>query len=448
MAKFVFIFVWFGLTWFPCFAEDLVALEQHVKQNPTDLKSVNQLAIGLFRQEKYLESLRYWKHLVRQRPDDARIRYSLARCFYMAGQVDEALIQCHRIRSQEGGEKCSEMFSQAESDFPESHNYYKSRLAFAEKKYEESLEILTGLLENDVENPGYRNLLASHYRIQKHYDYAWDNYNYSATKLEKDEVSDRIRQGLEQIGKSAYDYAEARMSNHGDEAVFFERLYLASKLYEEETLRRMRGLYTKAIDYYQSQIEAGSGSNFVSNYRIGSIYMALGDSANADEAFSNALNDAPDDFLYATVEYLRELIKTRKSKEQSIEDLIAMAGGEDVYNTILKAAEEADKRKLSEFENEQSQAALNNAKGALAGLNKDEFIAEFDNFKRRMANASSEAEKQEIKAELQSKYGHLMNDPGARSQLEAYMSTDEGKKLKDQYSSQIDSVKSQAQSLR
>ncbi|MBW7876805.1 MAG: tetratricopeptide repeat protein [Candidatus Cloacimonetes bacterium] len=440
--------VCFWWVWYPAYSEDLGALEQHVRQNPSDLKSVNQLAVGLFRQEKYLESLRYWKHLARQRPDDARIRFSLARCFYMAGQVDEALIQCHRIRSLEGGEKCSEMFSQAETDFPDSYNYYKARLAFAEKKYEESMELLTSLLENDVEHAGYRNLLASHYRIQKQYDYAWDNYNYAAQKLEKDDVSDRIRQGLEQIGKSAYDYVESRMSNHGDESVFFERLYFAAKLYEEESLRRMRGLYTKAIDYYRSQIEAGSGSDFVSNYRIGSLYMALGDSSSADEAFSNALNDAPDDFLYATVEYLRELIKTRKSKEKSIEDLIAMAGGEDVYNTILKAAEEADKRKLSEFENEQSRAAMDKAKGALAGLNKDEFIAEFDNFKRRMANASSEAEKQEIKAELQSKYGHLMNDPNARSQLEAYMSTEEGKKLKDQYSGQIEAAKSQAQNFK
>ncbi len=423
-------------------------LSAYVKSNPTDLKAVYSLAVRLYREKEFQASLKYWKYLAKQRPDDARIRYSWAKTLYEAEEVDEALVQCHRLLGTEEKSRCQEMFQTAEKDFPDAYRFYEARKAFAEKNYEEASGILDELLGLDVLNPKYRLLKGHLYRMAKDYARAWDHYDFAQSKMEQDEAMPKIRDGLVDIGKACFEYVNKTKGAIEDERQFYDRFFFALRLYEEETNQRLRGFRQKAVDHFRSRLEEGDSDPYEMWYRIGSIQAASGDAGRASEAFENAMNEAPDDVSYASLEFLMEKSKNRKSKQQSVEDLIEMAGGEDVYAAILKASEEADRMRQEAIARGEDVASLPEAKQAIAGIDKAQFVAEFENYKRRYQAASSEGEKTQLKAEIEGKYGHLLKDPAAKSQFQSFLGSSEGKALQQKYGSQIDQYKDKIPNLR
>ncbi|MCO4781512.1 MAG: hypothetical protein KC646_04255 [Candidatus Cloacimonetes bacterium] len=397
------------------------------------------LASGLTKIEKYKPAHKYWKRLLQKRSNDDKIRYYYSLNLFKLEKVSMALVACSKAKSDAVKAKCKAMVNKAKDDYPDDYSFYQAELSFAKKDYERTFEILEELLSSEIDNVKYRLLLGKFYHATKEYTYAWDQYNFVEQESESDNSVKRLKAKLKEIGKKSLLYVNEHKGDISDENSFYNKFLYALKFYTNETSRRVGGFKIKYETYLKTQIDEEEES-FENYYQLAFIQSALKNSSEAKETYEMALNEAPDDFLYATVEFLIKDLSSKKDGAISEEDFINMAGGEDVYNQLLKASEKANDAARSS----EQKAMVGQAKQTIdnLGIDKEEFIREYENFKRKLQNARSTSEKENIKKQFKSKYGHLMDDPKMKGQLRNFLNSSEGQNLRNKYQNDLGKLKS------
>lgn len=412
------------------------ALEIHVRRNPDDLKSVYKLGVLLLKENKPKKALKYLMHLKRKKAGSGSVLYAISRAYYQLKEIPEAVKTCSKIRDGENLERCRELEARAKSEFPDSYNLYRAEEHFSKKEYEESMGILEELLSIEVENPKYRFLLGKIYHVQKKFDYAWDQYRISQLGSVNSGELKKLVARLRSIGSKALEFVNQTKTSIDDKPRFYDRFYFALKLSLSDTRLRAGGFISRAIQFFKESKPDMDPFDF--QYRLGYFYTQNSEFEMAKEAYEGALDEAPDDYLYTTVESLIAELEKRSERETKVIDLVSSVGGEDAYRMLQEAALKADEiRKKTDLASNQS-SGKNGQVNSKLNMDKDKFIAEFENYKRKIQNASSGAEKNRLMQEMQSKYGHLFKDPQTRKQLEGFLKSSEGKKLQDQYKDKID----------
>jgi|GEM_PF-1047651 tetratricopeptide (TPR) repeat protein len=426
-----------SIPFFRVYGSDIEELQAHVSKNPDDLKSIYQLSTALLKKNRPKEALKYLLHLRRKRPGKGSILYALSRAYYSLKRIPEALQVCSQVKDAENSPRCADLKAKSQKDFPDSYTLYRAQELFSKKEYEESMALLEELLSIEIENPHYRLLLGKIYHIRKQYDYAWDQYRIAQRTISESSELRKLTQRLRALGSKALDYVNQNKSSIKDEKKFYDRFYFALKLYLSDTRLRAGGFTSRAIEHLKTQAE--DLDPFVYQYRLGYFNSQNSEADQAREAYQQALDEAPDDYLYTTVESLLADLERLAKKETKVIDLVSSVGGEDAYRMLQEAAIKANKLKRTEANSSTS------SKGASIesklGMDKEKFVAEFENYKRKIQNASSESEKNRLMQEMQSKYGHLFKDPSTRKQLESFLKTSEGKKLQDRYKDKIGEYK-------
>ncbi|PCJ18596.1 MAG: hypothetical protein COB02_10685 [Candidatus Cloacimonadota bacterium] len=422
-------------------AQSLKDLSRYVKKNPSDLKSMYKLANGLRKAQKYKAAHKYWKRLLKQRPKDDKIRYFYAVNLFKLEEVSSALLACAKVKKPAIKKKCEKMIAKAEQDYPDDLYLYQAELAFLKKDYEKTYELLEELLSSEIDHPKYRLLLGKYYHATKDYLYAWDQYNFVLTTESNISIAKKLKSKLNEIGKKSLLYVLEHKSSIEDEADFYKRYSYALKLHSDETNRRVGGFKIKFETYITKQIDEDEES-FENFYQLGFIQSKLKNKNEAKESFEKALNEAPDDFLYATVEFLIEDLDNNKDRQETIDDFISLAGGKEIYDAMVKAGDKAIERARDD-EKSAINEVRSQTKNIFASLNmsEQEIVAEIDNFKRKLGNARNAKEKAQIKQQFQNKYGHIMKDPSMKSQMQQIMKSSAGKNLQKKYSKDLGSLK-------
>jgi tetratricopeptide (TPR) repeat protein len=410
--------------------DELSDLKSYVHKNPDDLRKVYELATNLLRDGEYTEALRYLRHIVKKRPDDTKMGFLLAKTYFDARQAVEAMMVCRRLARTDVADRCVELKKHVEKDYPNAIAYLRAVQHMSRKEHDEAYAIIEELLADEIESFRYRLLLGLYYLTNREYDYAMDQYLFSRDYPNEDDQLEKLGESLEELGKKALEYVNQNKADIKDEDEFYERFYMALKLYPDETERRARGFRVGAVEHFRQKLEDGEDS-FRMNYRIGYLQTRLLETDQAIDTFDKALYDAPNDPLYATVEFLKIKAEELKASSSKVDDLIAMAGGEDVYEAMMKAAKAAD----------QNRPSGSSAGSMASSIDKEEFIREFELFKRKISAASSNEEKQRIQEEYKAKYQHIYSDPKARAELESFMKSQEGQELKDKYGSEAEDLK-------
>lgn len=415
------------------FADEISELRSYVHQNPDDLRKVYELSTALIRDGEPADALRYLRHLAKKRADDTKIVFLLAKTYYDARQAEEAMMVCRRLARTDMADRCVELKKQVEKNYPNAISYLRAMQHMAKKEYDEAYEIIDELLADEVESFRYRLLLGRYYFAVRDYDYAMDQFLFAKDQPNEDDQVDKLGDNLAELGKKALEYVNQNKGNIKNTDDFYERFYLALKLYPEETERRARGFRNEALDHFQEKLTDGADV-FRTHYRIGYLQTRLLETEQAVDTFNNALDEAPNDPLYATVEFLKIQAEKLKSAASKVDELISLAGGEDVYEAMLKAAKTADQNRASDDSSVSSLAS---------SINKEEFIREFELVKRKLSAATSQEEKLRIQEEYKEKYQHIYNDPKARAELESFMKSQEGRQLQDKYGSEAEKLKNQ-----
>lgn len=412
-------------------------LEFYVRKNPDDLKSVYKLGILLLKEDKPEKALKFLLHLRRQKPESGSILYAVARAYYALKQIPDSLRACSQVSDSDVKGRCKELENKAEEEFPDSFNLFRAQEFFAEKKYDEAQKILQELILSDDSNPNYLVMLGKLYHVKKKYDYAWDQYQRAMkASVEGSEVKQLLSK-LRGVGAKALEFVNQTKTSIEDEAQFFDRFYYALKLNTSETKLRAGGFTTRAITYLT---EMSSGLEpFDFQYRLGFFYTQNSEFEMAKEAYNKALDEQPDDHLYATIEFLIQELDKLSEKENKVIDLVSAAGGEEVYALLQKTALQADEINRKEQDNEAS-AGSKQSFSDKVGMSKTQFVAEFDNYKRKL-EASSGSERNQIIEEMKSKYAHFFKDPNAKKQIEKLLNSTEGARLKEQYKDKVDQYK-------
>jgi tetratricopeptide (TPR) repeat protein len=415
-------------------SDELSALRQHISSNPQDLKSVYQLAVKLHQKKEFRAALKYFKHLVKKRPQDEKMRYLLARAFFFSGRVDEALMICQKMTKVDALDKCKVLATRAKERFPDSYDLFRARRLLSQKSLARAETILDELLMQDVEDPSFRLLLGKIFYFKKRYEFAMDHGLFAKEKLGEGRVRSLFSR-LKKIGHKALELINSSKSNIKDKEKFCSRYFLALKLTPEETERRAGSYKTRCAELYAKRI-AEEGGVFDDYYRLGYFRERMQETASAQEAYKMALEEAPDDAHYANIEFLRARSSQGGQRKEVVIDLVSSVGGAEAYKMLQEAALKADKLKSVQGEAGSGVDRL--------GVDKAEFVAQFENYKRKIQRASTQAEKKALVDELSAKYGHLFKNPKTRKELDKFLKSDEGKALKNKYRGQIDRAKEEA----
>ena len=419
---------------FPCGvlqANEISELREHVNSNPGDLKSVYQMAQKLHQKKRFKESLKYFKYLVKKRPQDQKLRYQLARGYFLAGRVDESLMICQKLSMDEIKKKCKTLSTRARERFPDSYDLFRARRLLSQRNLAGAEEILEELLTQDVEDPEFRLLLAKIHYFKKQYDFSMDHGSYVKSRLGKARAG-RLLARLRAVGTRVLAEVNATKLKISDEEKFCSRYFLSLKLIPEETERRAGGFKRSCGGFYMNRIEE-EGGLFEDYYRLGYFHDRMQEKDKAQETYQKALEEAADDVHYASLEFLISRLKSGGQKKEVVIDLVSSVGGAEAYKLLQDAALKADK--ITSVDGESSQGV------ARLGVDKEEFVAQIENYKRKIQRASSQAEKKALVEELSAKYGHLFKDPKTRKELDRFLKTDEGKALKEKYRGQIEKAK-------
>ena len=111
-------------------------------------------------------------------------------------------------------------------------------------------------------------------------------------------------------------------------------------------------------------------------------------------------------------------------------------GGEEIYRKLQQAAMAQDKAN-----NKNIAQAANSTMKKLGINSQQQFVAEFENYKRRISNAESKVEKQKLLAEYKEKFKPILNDPSLKGRLSNLLKSSDVKKLEEKYGSQINKLK-------
>lgn len=408
---------------------DIETLKSKLQEDPDDLKVRYQLAVELSKSQEHESAIEHWRELHRERPSDPKIGYLFARELLLFGEAVQAVAQCSSIRSGEWAAKCKALKSKAMEDYPEVETFLKANQLIGKKKMEEAQEIVEELLGENSENPYYRLLMGKIYHSQKKYDFAMDQYRYAEDRGVRS--SKKWIGILKGVGKKAIAIVNKMKRNVEDEDVFYSRVYMAFKLAPEDADDEFGGFKSRAADYYKQNL-SGNEDDFYYNYRMGYLQALLGYSGEAQQSINNALNNAPDDNLYAVADFnLIVLEKINKQRDAAV-DLIAQVGGEDAYRMLQEAAMKASKAAGDAGAGKQVQDIQ-----AKLGVSEAEFKAEFEKYKKKIEMAPTPAEKDRLIRELKSKYGNAFNDPGVRAHLSKMMKSDQGKEIANKYKDKL-----------
>ena len=149
----------------------------------------------------------------------------------------------------------------------------------------------------------------------------------------------------------------------------------------------------------------------------------------------NALNNS-EDIMYVIVEFMIDELSKHKEKTEYVLDIMNEVGGEEIYRKLQQAAMAQDKAN-----NKNITQAANSTMKKLGINSQQQFVAEFENYKRRISNAESKVEKQKLLAEYKEKFKPILNDPSLKGRLSNLLKSSDVKKLEEKYGSQINKFK-------
>ena len=407
-----------------------VKLEKYVKTNPTDLKAVYKLASSLAKNGNHKKAVKYWRHLASSRKSPKTL-YLYARGLYLAGTGHEALNICDRISDPTYKPKCSKIKTKVQEDFPEQFQLYNSNRLVKEGKYDAAMDSLESLLEDDETNPHYRLAMGRVFHALKKFDYANDHYLFVNSKLKNDPAKKAVAK-LKSVGQKAVKYVKQNKTSVDDDQKFYWRVYLAFKLATEDSEYSFRGLKMRAIEFYREQNE--ENESFENFYRIGFLQSLQRDKEESKISYDNALNNS-EELMYPIVEFLKLQLDTHEDRTEYVLDIMNEVGGEEIYRRLRQAAIAEDKSNASQI------AKSANSAMKKIGVSEAQFVAEYENYKRRISNAESKLEQHNLLAEYKKKYGHLLNDPSMKQRLENILHSGDAKKLKEKYANQLEKLK-------
>lgn len=404
-------------------SQDTSQLEEYVQKNPKDLDSVYKLANTLSSNDKHKEALKYWRHLAKS-SNSTKTLYFYSVGLYRANLVTEALKICDRIDDDSFASKCTQMKSKAAEEFSEQHKLYLAEKALADNKLDEASEMVTELISDDEQNPDYRVLLGKIYHKRKKYDFAMDQYLFADSESDA-EKSEKWRSKLAEKGAEALDYVLENRSAISDQDRFYLMVYIAFKLEAKDVESRIKGFIIRAIEYYKEKVQ--EEETFDLHYRLGYLHSLDKSIDEAKTNYQKALDNAQES-MYPIIEFLIANLDKQKDQETYVIDLISQVGGEEAYKELQKAAMAEDQENAKNI----ADATMNDM-----GVDKAQFVAEWNNVQKRINNSSSKSDKDRIYAEFKQKYGHMVNDPSKKKALQKFMKSGEGQKLKEKYASQI-----------
>ncbi len=407
-----------------------VTLEKYVKTNPTDLKAVYKLASSLAKNGNHKKAVKYWRHLASRRKSPKTL-YLYARGLYLADTGHEALSICDRISDPTYESKCSKIKTKVQEDFPEHFQLYSSNRLVKEGKYDAAMDSLESLLEDDETDPHYRLAMGRVFHGLKKFDYAHDHYLFVNSQL-KNEPAKKAIAKLKSVGQKALKYVKQNKTSVDDDHKFYWRVYLAFKLATEDSEYSFRGLKMRAIEFYREQNE--ENESFENLYRIAFLQSLQRDKEESKISYDNALNNA-EELMYPIVEFLKLQLDTHEDRTEYVLDIMNEVGGEEIYRRLQQAAIAEDKSNASQI------AKSANSAMKKIGVSQAQFVAEFENYKRRISNAESKLEQDNLLAEYKKKYGHLLDDPAMKKRLENMLHSGDAKKLKEKYADQLEKLK-------
>ena len=126
---------------------------------------------------------------------------------------------------------------------------------------------------------------------------------------------------------------------------------------------------------------------------MGFLQSLQGDEDEAKSSYENALNNS-EDIMYVIVEFMIDELSKHKEKTEYVLDIMNEVGGEEIYRKLQQAAMAQDKAN-----NKNIAQAANSTMKKLGINSQQQFVAEFENYKRRISNAESKVEKQKLLAE-------------------------------------------------
>lgn len=412
-------------------SEASIQLEKYVKKNPDDLEAVFKLASTLYKNNDHKKALKYWRHLASRKRNPKNL-YRYARGLFLAENGHEAIKICDRIKESNYTSKCSKIKSKVESEYPEQYQLYEASRLIKSEKFDDAKESLEVLLEDDDSNPHYRLAMGRIFHGLKKFDYAYDHYLFVNSKLKK-KPAKKALDNLKSVGIKAAQFVKQNKNKVEDEQKFYWRVYLAFKLAKDNAESNFRGLKTRAIEYYRAQNkEEESFDNF---YRMGFLQSLQADTDEAKTSYENALNNS-ENIMYLIVEFMIDELGKHKEKTEYVLDIMSEVGGEEVYRKLQQAAMAEDKS------NKANAAQVANSTMKKLGISSQaEFVAEFENYKRRISNAESKVEKEKLLAEYKEKFKPILNDPSMKNRLSTLLKSSDAKKLKEKYGSQINKLK-------
>ena len=266
----------------------------------------------------------------------------------------------------------------------------------------------------------------------KKYDYAHDHYLFVNSKL-KNKPAKKALAKLKAVGLKAARFVKQNKTSVKDEKKFYWRVYLSFKLASENAENNFRGLKTRAMDFYRSRSE--EDESFDSYYRLGFLESLQGDQAEAKTSYENALDNS-ENFMYVIVEFLINELGKNKDKTEYVLNIMNEVGGEEIYRKLQQAAMAQDKSNRTDIAQE-----ANSTMKKLGINSQKQFVAEFENYKRRISNAGSSDEKKRLLAEFKEKFKPILNNPSLKGRLKNLLNSDDAKKLEEKYGSQINKLK-------
>ena len=406
-------------------------LERYVKKNPDDLEAVFKLASTLYKNNQHKKALKYWRHLASNKRNSKNL-YRYARGLLSAENGHEALRICDRIKDQDYKSKCSKIKNKVETEFPEQYQLYEATLLIRSEKFIDAKDIIEALIEDDDSNPHYRLAMGRVLHGLKKYDYAHDHYLFVNSKL-KNKPAKKALAKLKAVGLKAAQFVKQNKTSVNDEKKFYWRVYLSFKLASENAENNFRGLKTRAMEFYRSKTE--EDESFDNYYRLGFLESLQGDQAEAKTSYENALDNS-ENFMYVIVEFLINELGKNKDKTEYVLNIMNEVGGEEIYRKLQQAAMAQDKSNRTDIAQE-----ANSTMKKLGINSQKQFVAEFENYKRRISNAGSSDEKKRLLAEFKEKFKPILNNPSLKGRLKNLLNSDDAKKLEEKYGSQINKLK-------
>ena len=413
------------------FSSTITQMEKYVKKNPDDLEAIFKLASTLYKKNDHEKALKYWRHLASRKRNPKNL-YRYARGLFLAKNGYEAIKICDRIKESNYTSKCLKIKSKVETEFPEQYQLYEATRLIRMEKFDAARDSLKILIEDDDSNPSYRLAMGRAFHGLKKFDYAYDHYLFANSKL-KNKPARKSLEKLKSIGIKAAQYVSKNKNSVQDKQKFYWRVYLAFKLASENAESSFRGLKTRAIEFYRSQSE--EDESFDNFYRMGFLQSLQGDEDEAKSSYENALNNS-ENIMYLIVEFMINELNKNKEKTEYVLDIMSEVGGEEIYRKLQQAAMAEDKS------NKANAAQVANSTMKKLGISSQaEFVAEFENYKRRISNAESKLEKEKLLAEYKEKFKPILNDPSMKNRLSTLLKSGDAKKLKEKYGSQINKLK-------